>query len=125
LCHEFVRFTTHLFVAATGAGLPFSEIPASNPRSRSLSRVPSSRSRGQGGRSSSQGLLGQSPERLGHGVQGLGQKRRVVTVGRGDYGPERNAAGVHRRQAFDVPFPPIHGAPPALHLDDFSRRLLY
>ncbi len=39
LPQEFVRSTTHRFVAATGAGLPFSEISASSPRSRSRSRV--------------------------------------------------------------------------------------
>jgi hypothetical protein len=38
-CHELVRSTTHLFVAVTGAGLPFSEIPALSPRVASFSRV--------------------------------------------------------------------------------------
>ncbi len=39
LCQELVRSTTQRFVAAKGAGLPFSEISASSPRSSSLSRV--------------------------------------------------------------------------------------
>ena len=33
LFQEFVRSTTQRFVAASGAGLPFSEITASSPRS--------------------------------------------------------------------------------------------
>ncbi len=33
LLHELVRSTTHRFVALIGAGLPFSEISASSPRS--------------------------------------------------------------------------------------------
>jgi hypothetical protein len=33
LCQEFVRSTTQRFVAVSGAGLPFSEITASKPRS--------------------------------------------------------------------------------------------
>ncbi len=39
LCHESARSATHRFVAATGAGLPFSEISASSPHSCSRSRV--------------------------------------------------------------------------------------
>ena len=39
LLQEFVRSTTQRFVAASGAGLPFSEIMALRPRSRSLRRV--------------------------------------------------------------------------------------
>jgi hypothetical protein len=39
LCQEPVRSTTHRFVAASGAGLPFSEISAIRSRSRSRSRV--------------------------------------------------------------------------------------
>jgi len=41
LFQEFVRSTTHRFVDARGAGLPFSEIAPTRPRSRSLSRVAS------------------------------------------------------------------------------------
>lgn len=36
LFQEFMRSITHHFVADSGAGLPFSEIAASRPRSRSL-----------------------------------------------------------------------------------------
>ena len=39
LCQEFVRSTTHRFVATSGAGLPFWDISASSPRSSSRSRV--------------------------------------------------------------------------------------
>src|SRR5215207_10563287 len=44
LCHELVRSMTHRFVAAlSGAGLPFSEISASSPRScRRLRVIPES-----------------------------------------------------------------------------------
>ncbi len=38
-CQELVRSTTHLFVAVTGAGLPFSEISALSPRAASFWRV--------------------------------------------------------------------------------------
>ena len=39
LFQEFVRCTTQRFVAASGAGLPFSEIAASKPRFFSFSLV--------------------------------------------------------------------------------------
>ena len=39
LCQEFVRSTTQRFVIPSGAGLPFSEISASSPRSSSRSQV--------------------------------------------------------------------------------------
>ena len=38
-CQELVRSTTQRFVAASGAGLPFSQIAGSKPRSFSFSRV--------------------------------------------------------------------------------------
>jgi hypothetical protein len=41
LCQELVRSTIHLPVAANGAGLPFCEISAIRPRTRSFSRVAS------------------------------------------------------------------------------------
>ena len=41
LCHELVRSTTQRFVAASGAGLPFSEIAALSPRSLRRWRVAS------------------------------------------------------------------------------------
>jgi predicted butyrate kinase (DUF1464 family) len=39
LCQELVRSTTQRLVAPSGAGLPFSEISASSPRSLSRLRV--------------------------------------------------------------------------------------
>jgi hypothetical protein len=39
LLQELVRMTTQRFVAASGAGLPFSEITGSRPRICSFSRV--------------------------------------------------------------------------------------
>ena len=39
LCHELVRSTTQLFVASSGAGLPFCEISPISPRSSRRSRV--------------------------------------------------------------------------------------
>ena len=39
LCHELVRSTTHLFVAPSAAGFPFSGISTISPRYSSRSRV--------------------------------------------------------------------------------------
>src|SRR5215207_10914001 len=44
------------------------------------------------------------------GVEGCLQQRRVVMIGRGDYGPKWDASRVHHRRAFDAPFCPIHRA---------------
>src|SRR5215207_1828544 len=50
--------------------------------------------------------LSQRPQ----GVKGLTQKRRVVTVGRGADGPQRDAFSVHHRRALDPPFASVHRA---------------
>src|SRR5215207_10773377 len=51
----------------------------------------------------------QLSERL-QGVEGPLQKRRVVMVGRGDYGSQRDAFCLHHCRAFETSFSSIHRA---------------
>src|SRR5215218_7671180 len=59
-------------------------------------------------------LIGQSSQRLGSRLQGGDQKRRVVAVGGGGNGPQRDALGVHRHRALWATFSAVHRASPGL-----------
>jgi hypothetical protein len=55
--------------------------------------------------------LRQRAQDLLHAIQGPGQQWRVVTIGRGAHGSERDAIGIDGHRAFDASLPPIHRAP--------------
>lgn len=121
LCHEFVRSTIHLPVAATGAGLPFCEISGIRPRTPGFSPVACE------SKPRSRRMLAPSGSKSNAGAASsvcattLRQQRRVVAVGGRGPDRERDAPGVYGHRAFNAPLAAIHRA--TARLQAAARRL--